>query len=207
MSTLKILQAHIVDDMQQYGGAEKVFITLGQKLKEDASLEVFYAVNRGVVHDRLSLSGHKIFELPEKKNLKAFELIRVFQEIINACQPQVVHSHHRHLTFILSLFFRHRVKILHTQHVEMFDKRYLSLFGHHVAAVSQGVKQNLIKFFKVSENKITVVYNGLPQEEVNDRRRAALAAELNINPDRVVISCIARFTEQKGHRYLVEAVS
>jgi len=52
-----------------------------------------------------------------------------------------------------------------------------------------------------------VVYNGLPQEEVNDRRRAALAAELNINPDRVVISCIARFTEQKGHRYLVEAVS
>ena len=204
---MKVLQVHIVDKPAQFGGAEKVMFDLTRYFYTDEGIDVLAAVNPGSLHDALVSSGVKVVALPEKTFGQLVKLVTTLRNILKSFRPDIAHSHHRYITFTLDLLFKGKVKILHTAHIEMFDKKRLSKFGHHVAAVSEAVKRNLVNVFRLPESKITVIYNGIPLFNPNKTESTALARELGVEPSKIVIGCIARLEEQKGHRYLIEAIS
>jgi glycosyltransferase involved in cell wall biosynthesis len=73
-------------------------------------------------------------------------------------------SHHRKLTtyYLLQTLFSKKNKMIHIAHNEFDTLRYFSLYPHHVVAVSNRVKKNLMDFFKVPEKHIRVIYNAIP---------------------------------------------
>lgn len=74
-------------------------------------------------------------------------------------------SHHRKTTTYLILmskiFFKDRLRIIHVAHSTFTSLKRITLFPKHNIAVSNAVKQNMIDYFKLSENRINVIYNGI----------------------------------------------
>lgn len=86
----------------------------------------------------------------------------------------------------------------------------LGRFADHAIAVSESVKEFMIRKRHLPESKVEVLYNGAPLNEFKPQDEDAI----NIQRDRwgiphnaKVIATIGRLDTQKGHRYFIEAAS
>ena len=76
----------------------------------------------------------------------------------------------------------------------------------HVIAVSEVTRRIMIEIEGVPEQKITVVYNGMePLDEPSPERIERTRQELEIGNEPVLLM-IGRLHEEKGHRYLFDAL-
>jgi glycosyltransferase involved in cell wall biosynthesis len=88
-----------------------------------------------------------------------------------------------------------------------FDKRLTRIvFGKHIAAVSEAVKNNLLEVFGTADRRVRVIYNGVDIAPPAATDCAALLARLGLCSADRIITCIARFTSQKGHTFLLQAL-
>lgn len=72
--------------------------------------------------------------------------------------------------------------------------------------ISQQVKEHLIADFKLNENKISVIHNGIDTKKFGDySRRDNLRAQLGMQND-FIVGIIARLSDVKGHIYLIQAL-
>jgi glycosyltransferase involved in cell wall biosynthesis len=78
-----------------------------------------------------------------------------------------------------------------------------------VIAISRQVRDHLVRDFKLDEKKITVIHNGIDvdrfQRQMTDDGRQ-IRASLGLG-DGPVIGIIARLSDVKGHKYLIQAMS
>jgi glycosyltransferase involved in cell wall biosynthesis len=74
-------------------------------------------------------------------------------------------SHNRHLTTLL-VFLKKVIKpsliIIHVAHNEFHNRKHLILYPSRIVAVSHRVKKNLTSYYEVPEDKVRVIYNGIP---------------------------------------------
>lgn len=85
---------------------------------------------------------------------------------------------------------------------------FLSKFTDKIVAVSNAVKEDIMKYDKIKEEKIVVIHNGIPLNEFNCSLSQKSAREiLNLPQGITLIGSVGRLVEQKGHRYLIEAAS
>lgn len=88
-----------------------------------------------------------------------------------------------------------------------FFKEYIKqYFVNFFIAISENDKQRLIKFFKIKQNKIKVVYNGLNTNEIDKQIVKDAAGQKNKSNDEIVLGTIGRYNYQKAYDILVEAV-
>jgi len=75
-------------------------------------------------------------------------------------------------------------------------------------AVSQGVRQHLLREIQISPNKVKVMYNGINLEPYQHHRdRLAVRAALGIPAGELVVGIVARLDHWgKGHRELFQAL-
>lgn len=59
---------------------------------------------------------------------------------------------------------------------------------------------------KIRSTKIKVIENGVNTSVYNQAQRGLIRAEFNIDPSRLVITCVANFKEVKGHIFLIDAI-
>ncbi len=84
----------------------------------------------------------------------------------------------------------------------------LGFFSDAMIAVSNAVASDIIRYDKVDPKKIKVIYNGAALEEFNTELSKQEARRiLNLPDNLTIIGSVGRLTEQKGHRYLIEAIS
>ena len=75
-------------------------------------------------------------------------------------------------------------------------------------AVSEAVRDYCNKRIGISLKRIIVIPNAIEVEKFqNNGHNEYLYNELNINENDFILSCIARLTEQKGQRYLLQSIS
>jgi len=75
-------------------------------------------------------------------------------------------------------------------------------------AVSQSLGRDLAEYYGVDEKKIAVVPNGIRIEDMQPQRpRDEIRWELELQPDSFVVLEVARMTDQKGHRFLIDALA
>jgi glycosyltransferase involved in cell wall biosynthesis len=75
-------------------------------------------------------------------------------------------------------------------------------------AVSDQVKEAMLQTFGHVEDKITVISNGVDVKRYNQPiDKAMVRSELGFSGDTPLLAMVGRLQEQKGHRYLIEAVS
>lgn len=73
-------------------------------------------------------------------------------------------SHHRKSTLLLILFdlmSSKKLHIIHVAHNTFSNLKWFCFFPKRVVAVSNGVKENLMDYFRVPEERITVIFNGI----------------------------------------------
>jgi len=86
----------------------------------------------------------------------------------------------------------------------------LGRFADYAIAVSESVKEFMIKKRYVPESKVEVLYNGAPLDEFKPQDETAIKLQKEnwrIPDNAKVIATIGRLDTQKGHRYFIEAAS
>lgn len=90
-----------------------------------------------------------------------------------------------------------------------WGRRILSLWGKKVIAISFPVKEHLLHDLGVSGDKVVLVSNGIDLSRFQpstDSERQALRVRWGIEHDAPVVGIVARFSDVKGHQYLIEAM-
>lgn len=74
-----------------------------------------------------------------------------------------------------------------------------------VISVSQATANWLVEKRKVPAEKVLIIPYGVNLEKFNPQRKTIRRAELGLADDDLIIGQVARLTEQKGHRFLIDA--
>ena len=88
-----------------------------------------------------------------------------------------------------------------------YDRR-ITAWSHATVAVSESTRDFLLKEKKLDARKVVVIRNGrhLTGFVPDLQRRQALRHDLGIASDDPIVGVFGRLEEQKGHRYLIEAL-
>lgn len=158
---MRVCLLHSVDSPAQFGGAERVFLTLLKEIPKDENFHIVAALNKGRLLDEVSSFGVKVYELPPNGVLNIPRFFLALSSMLKDFNPDVIHSHHRYTTFLSHIVpFRH-YKLIHTFHIEQFTRRWNRFYGDYTTAVSKGCKEHFVKYFNMREDSITVIYNGV----------------------------------------------
>ena len=75
-----------------------------------------------------------------------------------------------------------------------------------VIAVSHGTKQDILHHFRISEEKIKVIYNGIDPSEYQKQTSTQALERYGVDPSKPYVLFVGRITRQKGIIYLVHAI-
>ena len=202
------------------GGAEQVLVTELKGLNRDLFVPLVCVISeKGPVGEMIEQMGIPVIPLHRmKKTQFDYGIIREIKKIILREKIVLVHTH----LYDGGKYGRIAARmarvpgIVHTAHniyVKRRTKyhlinRILSSFTDRIIAVSKAVKESLVRYDRINRKKIQVIYNGIDLSKFDGpSTKHEVRAELGIKPDEYVIGVIARLEEQKGHRYLLEALS
>jgi len=92
-------------------------------------------------------------------------------------------------------------------HRRLFNS-ILAVSSDALIGVSESVVSDIMKFDMVNPQKVKVIYNGIDLREFRITISKAEARRLfGLPEDSIIIGTTGRLTEQKGHRYLIEAAA
>lgn len=100
---------------------------------------------------------------------------------------------------------------LHIAHLFLERRLLTSKRLRFIIANSNRVKKDLIKHYKLPEEKIYVIYNGINLKKFNlvkrDEIRKTYRASLGLSPDNIVLLFVGSGFERKGLLYLIKALA
>ncbi|MCX5693993.1 MAG: glycosyltransferase family 4 protein [Candidatus Omnitrophica bacterium] len=195
------------------GGITSYLFTLASGLKNKGH-EVYLASSGGELEEKFIQSGIKILKVSLKtKNEvspKIFFSFWKLKKIIRKYNIDLIHSHSRTTQVLGDWLGRVLVKphifTCHGFFKPKLFRRIFGCWGRKVIVISQQVKEHLIADFKLNENKISVIHNGIDTKKFGDySRRDNLRAQLGMQND-FIVGIIARLSDVKGHIYLIQAL-
>jgi len=150
-----------------------------------------------------------------------FRAIVKLGRLIKQYDVDIIHAHLVRATVyggFASLFFRKPLMVtvhnmeehqskggLFISLVRKFDRYILSQLKI-VVCVSKQVKKHLLKYYKLKENKIFVIHNGIDiSKYFTQKQNGKLRKEFNISLNTILVGTVARLHKQKGIKYLIEA--
>lgn len=201
---MKILLAHLYDASFGMGGAEVVVLNLAKSLKEKGC-EIRAVLNPGDMAEKMRALEIPVNEVSYSK-LKTYGAIKTLCRVLKEFKPDIVHSHHRYMTFLLSAFFRKRSRILHTEHVIRRDKTFFFRYGHMASGVHETVSENLVRHYKVPSASVVTIPNAVVIPPLLKEKAEELRRKYPRKADELFGFFIGRLEEQKGHSYLIDAV-
>ena len=78
----------------------------------------------------------------------------------------------------------------------------------HIVVTTQKLRDYFIKNLRTPANKISIIYGGVDTEKFkfSSSGRSAVRSEFGFSDTDIVIGLVGRYSEVKGHRYLIEAL-
>ena len=207
------------------GGAEMFALRLAEKLSEDLESHVIAVWHYGTekerqIEERLheNVKIHYLFNAIPRKKINIFTLYRKLQEIFTSFPPNTINSHSALpdvINIIIKIFIGQKIKIVRTMHT---DKKWVSnfyleecllnifpiIFDSEVA-ISQATKNRLDKRFiaKLVRRQSVYIPNGISEEVINYLDVNQTIEKMN---DDFKLVTVGRLCEQKGYKYLIEAM-
>lgn len=192
------------------GGAEKLLLDLVKKLDEEKyDIKIATVVGGGNLVIKFEEVGIPV-KVFKKKGKIGLGVIWKIYRYLRQERPEIVHTHlfggdtWGRIAAILA-----RVPIIvTTEHNTNIDEKFLkrvvkkmlSFFTAKIIAVSEAVKKYSVQKDHISEKKIEVILNGVDLEKFLQISQKEFG-------DPPIIGIIGRLEEQKGHKYLFEALN
>lgn len=198
------------------GGISTYCLTLAKGFKARGH-NVYIACAGGNLVEQFKKEGIVYVPIPIKTKKEVSPKIFIsalrLRKFIREEKIDIIHANTRVTQVLAALLQRQTQKPFISTCHGFFKKRLLRkifpCWGVKVIAISEQVKEHLMKDFAVPEEDIRVIHNGIDVERfrpaTNDQRRLA-KKNLGLG-DGLVIGIVARLSDVKGHRYLIEAMS
>jgi glycosyltransferase involved in cell wall biosynthesis len=195
------------------GGISSYLLTLASGLTQKGH-QVYLASSGGELEEKFAQAGITLVKtsLKTKNEIspKIFFSFWKLKKFARKFNIDLIHSHSRTTQVLGELLSRSLAKphifTCHGFFKPKMSRRIFGCWGQRVIAISQQVKEHLIIDFKLDENKISVVNNGIDTKNFGDlSARVMIRKDLGIN-DVFVVGIIARLSDVKGHLYLIRAM-
>lgn len=199
------------------GGISTYTVSLARALKSKGH-EIFVASSGGMLAPELAQSGisHININIRTKSELspKVFRAVFEISKIVRKLNIDIVHSQTRiaQVTgfFVSKLCGVPMVTTCHGFFHKNIGRLILPSWGEKVIAISDAVKKNLIDYFGVDKDRVSLIYNGVDVKkflkDFTEEEKDRLKDKFGIKRGCSVIGMIARFTPDKGHDVLVHAL-
>ena len=191
------------------GGAQKVVYQL---CSLNCDYRVFVASSGGENVQLLEDKGVQHFFIPDMEDKKPSTVIRtliILNKVITKEHIDIIHTHHRMAAVYgrLLKLVNKNIKHIYTAHNVFYGKKQIMRFALRdadIVACGDTVRKNLISEYKISEDRISVIYNSVDEP----KQQKTNIQILNIfDPGRYYIGCVGRLTYQKGVDIFVKAVA
>jgi len=199
------------------GGISTYTVSLAKALRLKGH-EVFVVSSGGMLVPELTQSGvsHINMNILTKSELSPKVIKAVFEisKIAKKLGIDIVHSQTR-ITQVIGFFVSRLcgiplVTTCHGFFRKNIGRAILPSWGEKVIAISDAVRENLIDYFGVDKEKVSLIYNGIDVKkflrELSEEEKYRLKDKFGIKRDYNVIGMIARFTPDKGHVVLLRAL-
>ncbi|MDD5491396.1 MAG: glycosyltransferase family 4 protein [bacterium] len=221
--------AFITRSYSKKGGVSRCVVELAEKFSQDHKVHI-YTSQWDIPLARSNITFHQVKIIIWPFFLKVLSFV-IF------CARKLKNNSYELVVGPLGDVFKADILVAHSCHrawVEMKKKNIVELLKywfnpfHHVAlflektalrkgnykkiiSISRITKNDLIKYYHVPENDITVVYNGVNIEEFTpenrNRFRQGLRQELSVSDTDVLLLFTANEFKRKGLRTLLEAIA
>lgn len=192
------------------GGTENVILQLCEILKPVVNNIVVCSCG-GINVKKLASMGIKHYEIPdiEEKSLNVIiKTMRQLNQVVKTEKITVIHTHHRMAAFYVYITRLYkRCKFINTSHNTFKNKKWLTYLSYSKAnLITCGaiVKQNLVNYYKIPDDRITVIHNAVKPfdgEIVLDKTIQNLRKE-----GKFVVGNVGRLSEQKGMEYFIKCI-
>jgi glycosyltransferase involved in cell wall biosynthesis len=199
---------HIITDTNIGGAGHQLLALYDAVDKNSFALET--ALPRGsALTPLLAKRGAVFYEMPHM-NDRSFSLpaVGALYGLMKRVKPHIVHTHAA-LSGRLAAALR-GCTLVHTRHSvfpprKRFYSRWVNGLSDAVIAVSPAARDNLLAE-GAEDNKITVIYNGLPPPAgISGEEKEALRRRYGVPNGAFVLAQIARLTRVKGQDDVLDA--
>jgi len=196
-------------------GTERYVETLVKYLSADGRVKPFFAYNEGgLLVERLEALGVPTRQLTMDSRFD-FKAAKALARLCKEWDIDLIHCHYLRENYIAMLAKRYnkKIRVVYTNHfilpndaVTRLSNRLLDKKQDQMIAVCNKGKEQLIANGWGGEH-IQVIFNAVdPAAWEGDRSESTMRSELGIPNDRFVMLCASRFADDKGHKYLIDAV-
>lgn len=194
----------------ELGGTENVVLQLCEIFAKEVKKIVVCSCG-GINVEKLKEMGISHYEIPDieaKKPHIIRQAASALKEIIKKEKITVIHTHHRMAAFYVALMRLYkRCVFINTSHNTFTNRKTFTRYAFskaHLLACGEMVKKNLVDYFNIPEEKVTVIHNAVKpfSKEVE---KDALISRLH-EKGNFVIGNIGRLSEQKGMEYYLKAI-
>lgn len=194
----------------QHGGTENVVLQLCEILKPQVHKIVVCSSDGFHVSalSKLEIRHYKVPDIEKRSPKTMLTVTAILKTIIEQEKITIIHTHHRMAAFYISFLRLYRKCVfINTSHNTFKNKKHLTQFSYkhgHLIACGEMVKKNLVNYFGVSKDRVTVIHNAVKPFE-GDIMQDTLIRNLH-NQGYFIVGNIGRLTKQKGMEYFVNAI-
>lgn len=197
------------------GGISSYLLTLATGLKRKGH-RIYVASSGGEILPRFIEEDIGYIPIPIKTKSEISPKILVSLFKLSGLSRQknidIIHSHSRTTQVLGHLLSRNsgipHISTCHGFFKKRFFRKIFPCWGNKVIAISESVKEHLLRDFKVKEEDIRVIHNGIDVDKFRAQGsefRVGLKKKLGLG-EGPVIGIIARLSAEKGHTYLIKAM-
>ena len=205
------------------GGVENMLYKVVAAYDKERFCPVICCIKEGgEVADKLRISGYKV-EILNKMKGHGFDLgaVKGIYDLIKRENIHILRTHQYHanlygrLAGILAgvpVIIPSFHNLYRSPDKPKFQRRLfnyiLSCFTDKLVAVSNAVASDMVRYDWVRPSKTAIIYNGIEIENFNIELSKEEARKIfNMPANAIIIGSVGRLTEQKGHRFLIEAAN
>lgn len=184
------------------GGAETHIMELTKELHR-LGHQVILASNGGVYEEILTELGIRHVKVPmhQRSVGSMLQSLRLLKELIQKEKPDLVHAHARIPAFLCGILHRKMKFPFITSAHWVFEVtpllRLMTDWGQRTVAVSEDIKEYLMKNYQVPEDQIHVTINGIDTESfAPGEKDQTLLKELNLGAG-PIIGTVSRLDESR----------
>lgn len=203
----------------ELGGAERIVCDLAANLDSKKYRVTVCTFKPGPLTQELIKNGVDVINIERRFRYDPLLIWKLFHLILKK-NIDIVHSHmFQSSLYILPIALMPQKLIFiineHGGYLEIVKvprRRYLYKFiakvSKMVVVVSQALKDDMIKFFNIPSKKIAIIYNGIKMAKFTGKFSSLQMKKiLGLESDIPIVGNVANLRPEKGHKYLLEAMS